>query len=318
MKHASEVIAATGLRDFLTGETMNPTVEPAGDAAREITPLPELPQARMRGLVELTRILADHPEHAGYIKQLVDAETQRDTFDQDWRTARVFAVSGKFDDIKGSTPEQAIATAMAKIRIGREWGMSDSDSIAFIYWVNGRPAVMTEILATKIQEAGYNWDVEWHWTALPQAPNKARADKRCVGCTLWLKALNRQTGRYEPVLDRNNEPVSASFTEYNAEQAGLLTKSGPWKNWTEDMYFWRAMSRLRKYYLTGVMRGAIQVELANDYSVTVAPELAAPEEAQVLEDPIEDAARILRERVMKADPFPQGEQMPLAPEEPTK
>jgi hypothetical protein len=39
---------------------------------------------------------------------------------------------GKFDDIKGETAEQAVATVIAEIRAGRSWGMSDSDYVAFI------------------------------------------------------------------------------------------------------------------------------------------------------------------------------------------
>jgi len=249
---------------------------------------------KSRAIVDLIKVLATHPEHADYLRQLVAAETQRDAFDQDYRTAKVFALSGRFDDIKGSTPEQAVATAMAKIRIGREWGMNDSDSIAFIYFVNGRPAVMTEIMATKIQQAGFHWDIEWHTR---DELYKGKTLPRCVGCTLWLKQLSRETNRYEPVLDRKGDPVSASFTEMDAEAGKLLDKA-VWKAYSQDMYFWRALSRLRKYHLTSVMRGAVQMELAGD-------DLPAPEIRKQIDSPkpeaVEPPRKPLRERILEHD-----------------
>jgi hypothetical protein len=283
---------------------------PPIQAALEISQSPN----RTRATVDLIRILAEHPEHSSYIKQLVEAEAQRDLFDQDYRTARVFAISGKFDDIKGSTPEQAVAQAMTKIRIGREWGMNDSDSIAFIYFTNGRPAVMTEILATKVQQAGYSWDIDWDFEKTKGKNNKEW--NRCVGCTLWLKQFNRDTNRYEPVLDRKGQAISASFTEADADNAEIhergakIALSAKWnfKAWPQDMYFWRAMSRLRKYYLTGIMRGAIQFELATDYEpVTSAPALPAPAE----EETAPPERKPLRDRILSGKV---EEQAPLAME----
>lgn len=260
-------------------------------AADDLAAISSKGDAKIRASVELIRILSEHPEHAQYLKELVAAEAQRETFDQDIRLARVFALSGKFDDIKGATEMQSIASAMAKIMIGRQWGMNDADSIAFIIFINGRPSVMTEIMAARMQQAGYSWDTEFHYS---EEPGKPKFRKKCVGCTLWLKQYSRDTNRHEPVMGRNNEQVSSSFTEDDAEAAGLLGKAGPWKQWTQDMYFWRAMSRLRKYHLTSIMRGAIQAELASDYAPpTMAPQLAAPAEA-----PAEEERKPLRERIL--------------------
>lgn len=264
-------------------------------AAETLTALAEVPAERGRAVVSLIKMLAEHPEHAGYLKDLIEAERNRDLFDQDWRTAKVFAASGKFDDIKGATQEQAIATAMAKIRIGREWGMSDADAIAQIYFVNGRPAVMTEFLASRMQEAGYSWDADWEWA---EEVFKGKTTRKCVGCTLWLKRGG------EPCLDRNGKPISASFTEADAERAVQYDRAGKasslldkqtYKSYAQDMFFWKALGRLRKYYLTGVLRGAVQVELAR--------ELPPRETLQIeaAESPAAAAAepKPLRERVLE-------------------
>jgi hypothetical protein len=250
-----------------------------------------------RATLEIIRILAAQPHQKEMLQQLIDAETAREVFDQDYRAARIYAMSGQFDDLKGMTAQQAIATALSKIRIGRSWGMLESDSIAFIYWTNGKPGVMTEILATKIQQAGFGWDIDWDWETLQ---HKGKPYKRCTGCTLWLKQLNSRTNEWEPVVDRNDQPVSAWFKESDADHAMIYEKgkqiplSEKWnfKAWGQDMYFWRAMSRLRKYHLTSIMRGAIQWELRHDINVErMAPQIAGPEpepEPEVEKRPLRD------------------------------
>lgn len=274
------------------------------DEKPDLAPMTDLAPQKQRATVELIKVLSAHPEHAPYMKQLIEAEAMRELFDQDYRTARMFAMSGKFDDIKGSTPEQAVCAAMTKIRIGREWGMNDSDSMSFIYFTNGRPNVATEILATAIQKAGFSWDIDWNWVEEPGAGKGAKPWRRCTGCTLWLK--ERDTNK--PILDRNGAPVSAWFTEADAEHAEIYEKGGikklseKWnfKSWPQDMYFWRAMSRLRKYYLTGVMRGAVQRELIDEEPPppTMQPQLAAPEEQAATEAQPEKS---LRDRILEAE-----------------
>jgi hypothetical protein len=213
------------------------------------------------------------------VEELVRTENERDVFDQDWRMAKMFAISGDFADITGQTQEQAIAKAMSKIQMGRNWGMNAADAMANVFFLNGKPGVMTEILATKIQQAGFGWDAQWLEETVEY--KKGKTWEKCIGCTLWLKSYNRLTNRWEPVVDRDGKPVKASFTEADAENALIYEKeqgqkaqkplSEKWnyRSWGRDMYFWRAMSRLRKYYLTGILRGAIQVELAGDYEVQV-------------------------------------------------
>lgn len=261
------------------------------------------------------------------VEELVRAQNERTLFDQDWRTAKMFAVSGDFADITGQTQEQAIAKAMSKIQMGRNWGMNATDALANIFFLNGRPGVMTEILATKMQQAGYSWDVQWHEETIEV---KKKPYQKCVGCTLWLKAYNRDTNHYEPVVDRAGKPVSASFTEQDAEQAMIyekeqgqpratqktLAEKWNYKSWGRDMYFWSAMRRLRKYYLTGILRGAIQVELA-DLEAPIVDQTPPLAEAPPEPPPQTEAPQpTLRERILSTDrPGPQPEQAGLLEEE---
>jgi hypothetical protein len=212
----------------------------------------------------------DSAKREAWISALVEVELARQTYTHDRALAREFAVCGLFSDIKGSTLEQAVATAMVKIQLGRAWGFNQADSIRYIYFVNGRPTVENEIIGAKLQAAGYDWDTEWHEE---EVEHKGRKHQKCVGCTLWLKKWNQASQRYEPVVDRNGKPVSVSFTEYHAQQAGLLDKAGPWKQYTQDMYYWRCIGRVKKYHAPHVMRGAISRDEAAE---AIPVESAAP------------------------------------------
>lgn len=276
----------------------NKTVDVPAAAQTEIA-AQQPPQPPRRATLEIIQMLTDRDMQQQYANQLIQAEVARDLFDQDYRLARIFAMSGKFDDLKGETAEQAISCAMAKIRLGRSWGMNESDAIAFIYFTNGRPNVMSEILATKIRQAGYAWDTDWHEETVQ---HKGKPVKKCTGCTLWLKQYQQTTNSYMPVLDRKGAPVSASFTDYDADTAQIWEKgkqislSEKWnfKSWGRDMYFWRALGRLRKYHLTDVLRGGEIRELVGEVSIEEPQLLAAPQPEG--EQP---AARSLRDRVIE-------------------
>jgi len=263
----------------------------------------------------LKLLMADTSGNYRYlVEELVRANNEKELFDQDWRMAKQFAMSGDFADITGSTQEQAIAKAMSKIQMGRNWGMLPADAMANVYFLNGKPGVGTDYLASKIQQAGYGWDAQWHEETVEY--KKGKTWEKCIGCTLWLKSYNRLTNHWEPVVDREGKPVKASFTEGDAENALIwekeqgqqragqkpLSEKWNYKSWGRDMYFWRAMSRLRKYYLTGILRGAIQVELADDYEIP-----AAPVPPQLAEGPAQPEAprKSLRDFVLETEQQPQ-------------
>ncbi len=196
---------------------------------------------------------------AAAAKDVIAAEVARELFDQDVRLAKMFAWSGVFGDLKNVTEKQAVATAMAKIQLGRNWGLSAADSMQYIFFTNGKPSIMNEILAAKMRDAGYDWDVQWH------------EDKgKCTGCTLWPKKWDGQ--EYKPLLDRQGNVVSVGFTKADADTAIIHEKgntiklSEKWNfiSWPRDMYFWRAIARLKRYYVTNVLTGALTVEEAEE------------------------------------------------------
>jgi hypothetical protein len=220
----------------------------------EQAPLPEEEPRRRGSNKDLLDLIADDMSRQEFGKQIVEAELEKDLFAQDQRLARVFAESGAFDDLAKLQPRQAVALAMAKIQIGRSWGINPADSMQFIFFQNGRPSVQQELYAASMRDKGWDWDVQW-----------SRDDKgKCTGCTLWLKKWDAESKSYKPVKDRQGKEVSESFTKDDAdtamvhEKGGMIKLSDKWnfKSWGRDMYFWRALSRLRRFHATNVLRGA--------------------------------------------------------------
>jgi hypothetical protein len=319
-------------------EPMQPTmpteattaIPPANSTALAVPPMPAPAptEARTRVTVEQLALLPDNERRTLWINSLVEAEVARQNYAQDRALAREFAICGQFDDIKGTTLEQAVATAMVKIQLGRAWGFNAADSIRYIYFTNGRPAVENEIVASKLQQAGYDWDVEW---LEEEVQHKGKPWRRCVGCKLWLRRMNAQQ-RYEPMLDRAGEPISVAFTEGDADHAMIWEKgkqiplSQKWNfvSWARDMYYWRTIGRVKKYHAPHVLRGAMLREEALEVLPADLPprELPAPD-APPEAAPAEAAAELkrpkLRDRVMGQKP-PENEDEGLfeAEEEPAQ
>jgi hypothetical protein len=230
----------------------------AAQITAELTPA--LGRKPMRSTIDILEILKE-TEHRDdpAIRTILDAEINALVFDQDWRQAQMLAMSGVFSDLKGATPHQSVAKAMTKIRLGREWKLTDMDSMRSIYFVNGRPALENDIVASRMREAGFDWDPEWTF-----GPAEADGWKPCTGCTIWPKKWSPEQKKYMPLLDRKGFPVSIAFTRVDAQHIKTrefgkdikLSEKETYKSWGQDMYYWRCIGRLRKYYANHVLRGA--------------------------------------------------------------
>lgn len=240
---------------------------PAQQAQQE--PEPEIVQPRARtSNADLLKLIIESGEHAkGYAQQVVEAELIRDAFDQDWRMAKTFAMSQKFVDLQGSS-SAAVATAMAKIQLGRSWGIGAADAMRFIYFTNGKPAVETELFAAKLMAAGYSWDVAYD-----------RDEKgRCIGATIFPKlngktmTMRQRAPKTDAIGGWMDVPLEVSFTKMDADAALIWEKgkqiplSQKWnfQSWPEDMYYWRALSRFRRRHAANVMNGAMSRDEAGE------------------------------------------------------
>ena len=224
----------------------------------------------LRSTIDLIQVIESTSLRETYAREAIENDAARQRFAQDWRLARVFAESGIFDDIKGKTPEQAVAMAMTKIELGRSWGIGPADSMRFIYFANGKPSIETELIASKLQEAGYSWDVEW----------VMGANNICAGCRLWLKKWNKEAGFFEPMTDsKKSERISVEFTKTDSDNAMIwegqkqIKMSDKWnyKSWPREMYFARCISRIKKWHAPNILRGAMTREEAEELPSAPAP-----------------------------------------------
>jgi hypothetical protein len=246
-----------------------------------------------------------------FLKALLDAEMEVQSFDLDQRYARVFALSGKFDDLKGQTSEQSLAIAMSKVLMGRSWGLTRADSIKYVFWVNGKPSFENDIVAKKLRAAGIAWDPEFEFE---ENPPKGKPPK-CISCVLWIKEWDELTKRYKPKLDRKGKEVSVSFTAAEAanievydrnkpNNKGKLIEKDTYQNWAQEMFYWRSIGRLRKFHYPEVLEGGRMREEAGDVAFDEQlPEIApappgvmaasqlAPGEVEMTPEEIEEVLR---------------------------
>ncbi len=214
------------------------------------TPLSPVEQARPYRSID-TDTLLDLIVDEQTKKDLIGMEVENKRFEINSRIASTMASAGYFyaggeDEKKKMTREQALA----KIEIGRAWGLSPADSIRFVYVVNGKPSLENEIYASRMMDAGWSWDVEWIGEQGPA----------CKGVKLWVKFVGK------PYVDRLGNQICIEFTEAMAKVAGVLGKSGPRQNYRWNMYFWKAIANLRRFYCPNVLTGALMHQEALELS----------------------------------------------------
>ena len=149
-------------------------------------------------------------------------------------------MSGLFADIKGQSPEQSIAQAFVKISLGESMGFNPAESMTGIDIIQGRVAISANMRASRMQRAGYDWDI-------------VQLDDK--GCSLKLK----YRGEYilcEEVDGKTGEirkvPVVITFGETEAARAGLIGKENYKKN-PRNMFFARAITNAQRWYAPGIL-----------------------------------------------------------------
>ena len=244
------------------------------------------PAQGQRITVEQLAALPNDERRANWINGMVEAELARQHYAYDRAMARDFAVSGVFDDIRGQTAEQAIGAAMVKIQLGRSMGITAPDAMRYVFFTNGKPNVENELVAAKLQQAGYAWDPEFDYEDISEKGK--RPWRKCVGCTLYLKKWDPQSRTYKPMLDRKGNQVTQSFTLADAEHAQIwergkqipLAEKFNYQSWPADMYYWRCIARVKKYHAPHVLRGLRLKEEAFDVIPGDAPPEMLPPEMQ--------------------------------------
>jgi hypothetical protein len=165
-------------------------------------------------------------------------EIQKFEFQQ--RSARLFAMSGLFADIKGQTVEQSLAQAFVKIALGDSMGFSPAEAMTGIDIIQGRVSVGSSLRAARMQRAGYDWDI------LQLDDKGCRLRLKLNGRPLMQEEIDGETGEVTEV------PVIISFTAEDAARANLLGKDNYKKN-PRNMFFARAITNAQRWFAPGVL-----------------------------------------------------------------
>jgi len=158
-----------------------------------------------------------------------EAQQDVDGFRAIQYAAKLMAKSGCFADIKGVDEEQAIAKAVVKIAIGRDYGFSAAESMQYIELIQGRPSIAAHARAAKMKAAGYSWKfLKFDSTA----------------CNI-------------EVYGKSGELLGDStFSIEDAKRMGLAEKDN-WKKNPRNMLYCRAISNAQRWYAPEVLSASL-------------------------------------------------------------
>jgi hypothetical protein len=246
---------------------------------------PEKPGAQDLSLPSLLEQIVDDETK----RLLVAQETERRTFNNNWRIAGVLSASGFFKDT------ESVERAMAKIEIGRSWGLNAADAMRYVVMINGKPGLENELIASRLRQAGWDWE--------PQFIGGEGAT--CRGVRLFISRDGKpflRTKRNDdgtPVVGKDGsvqlEQVAVEFTEAQAKlikvyesgkQITILEKKGPWsEGYRGNMYYWKCIGQFRRFYASGVLCGALMLDELRE----IEPASAAPVALAALRGEIEES-----------------------------
>jgi hypothetical protein len=195
---------------------------------------------------------------------------QLEEFMLEQRQAKLFAASGMFG-LKKKTVNMAIAEAFTKIEIGKAMGFNAAQSMMGISVISDRPVIESRLLASRMQELGYDWLVD------------DIRDKNgvCTCIRLWLfyktkpvmKRMVDEHGAFIPDDDGKPlmEQVSVSFGKKDADRIKMwewddaakrkvqkpLSSRDTYVNTPDDMYYARAIGKLQKRYVPKALAGGV-------------------------------------------------------------
>lgn len=171
-------------------------------------------------------------------QNVVSTEVMLDSLREPMALGDIFAQSGMFPDVKTK------AQAAVKILAGKELGLSPFQSMKSLYLVNGRLAMMAEIMSYLIKKNGrYDYAIE------------KLDEKECVIAFFSVNGEKKEIGK-------------SSFTDKDAARAGLINKDN-WKNYPRNMLFSRALSNGVRWYCPDAVCGYYTIEEVQDIPVEV-------------------------------------------------
>lgn len=186
-------------------------------------------------------------EFTGQQSSIIERAFASENFDQIIERCN-FIASSDFvpNSFKGSG-----ANVLMALELGRSIGISATSSLQHIAFVNNRPTVWGDALPAVVKANGGD------------------VIKREIG------EPGAEDWGFEVTVTRpGSEPVVETFTVADAKRAGLWEKSGPWKQYTRKMLFYRARAFAIREQFADVLSGVAIREEVEDY-IDVTPSRSA-------------------------------------------
>jgi hypothetical protein len=171
-----------------------------------------------------------------------------------WQIANAMAASGKYE--AAFTPEEAFARILA----GRDLGLSPSDAMLHMNWIDGQFQPSAEIQGALLKAYVGADGERFDYRAI-------REDTQCL-----VTILRRDQGQpWEEIGD-------VTFTMEDARRAELHDSSEFWRKYPRRMLFWRALTEAIEAFAPQVVH-PVQLPAAvsiDDDLVIDAPDLPVP------------------------------------------
>ncbi len=167
------------------------------------------------------------------------------TFEDVYRLARVFAATALVPKDYQNSPEACCVAIMA----GLDLGLTPMAALQSIAVINGRPSLWGDAMLGVVRASG---QLEYI---------KEETEGTVARCTVKRKG--------------DADPVTRTFSDEDARAAGLLDKTGPWKQYRPRMRQMRARSWCLRDVFPDVLRGIASADELQDVQpmkdVTPAP-----------------------------------------------
>ncbi len=134
-------------------------------------------------------------------------------------------------DIVPKDLQKKPANVLVVLMFGREVGLTTSQSMQNVMVVNGRPSMWGDAVMGLVEHSG---QVEF-WTD--------NFDDKTMTSTFTIKRKG------------SREPVTRTFSQADAQKAGLWTKQGPWALYPKVMLFNRARAFALRHTFSDVLKG---------------------------------------------------------------
>jgi hypothetical protein len=189
-----------------------------------------------------------------------------DNFERVERVATGLAKSGMFKDVNDTQ------TAMAKILLGADMGLTPTQALMSIDVVRGNVQIRGKRLLAWIRQSE-NYDYE----LVERTPERGALQ-------FWEKS--KRTGEWVkvgPLKDPEkpegpeNPRLPITFTFEQAKAKGLVKTGGGWDNWPENMCVWRCASIGYNLFCSDLGGGITVYTEADDFTDSTAVDIGAGE-----------------------------------------